>query len=115
MLTNGFGAETSITCDGCGFPVRRRIKHLEDKQTVSCINPDCDESYTVELVNDKDVNFVRRLALFDCHNCGTTISLPIKQIENKKVFEITEIACKGCGRIHRIGTNPVVEMVEVES
>jgi hypothetical protein len=115
MLTNGFSAETSISCDGCGFPVRRRIKYLEDKQTVSCVNPDCDESYTVELVNDKDVNFVRRQALFDCQNCRTTISLPMKQLENKKAFEMLEIACKDCGRLHRVGSTPVVQMVEVES
>jgi hypothetical protein len=103
LLSNGFGLEVSITCDGCGLPVKRRVKRLTDKQTVSCINPECGESYTVEKVAEDEFIFERRLVIFDCEDCGTTNNIPRRQLEKLKMFEVATVPCSACSAVYKIG------------
>ncbi|MGK5076547.1 hypothetical protein [Janthinobacterium sp. ZB1P44] len=113
LLSNGFGPEVSITCYGCGHPVRRRAERLTDKQTVSCVNPDCPESYTVEKVAVNDFTFDRRLVFFDCVDCGTLNNLPWRKVEKMKVFEVSDVACSGCNVLHKIGAQLGIVKAEV--
>jgi len=113
LLSNGFGPEVSIVCCGCGHPVRRRAERLTDKQTVSCVNPDCPESYTVEKVAVNEFTFERRLVIFDCADCGTPNNLPWRQVEKMKVFEVADVACSGCNVLHKIGAQLRIAKAEV--
>ncbi|MCC7706017.1 hypothetical protein IGS59_27615 [Janthinobacterium sp. GW460P] len=102
LLSNGFGPEVSVVCDGCGHPVKRRVKRLSDKQTVSCVNPNCAESYTVEKVGDDEFTFERRLALFECKDCGVSNNLPLRQVEKMRVVEAIDIACSRCSALYKL-------------
>jgi hypothetical protein len=113
LLSNGFGPEVSIACYGCGFPVKRRAERLSDKQTVSCVNPDCMESYTVEKIAVNEFTFERRLVIFDCADCGTPNNLPWRQVEKMKVFEVEDVACSGCNVFHRLGAQLRITKTEV--
>lgn len=103
LLSNGFGPEVSITCDGCGYTVRRRVERLTAKQIVSCVNPDCDESYTVEKVDVKDFTFERRLVCFKCDDCSTGNNLPMRRVEKMRVSEVIDVMCSGCSCSYKIG------------
>jgi len=45
LIWTGFGQEVSFECF-CGAKNRRRLELFNDGQTVSCINPNCDETYS---------------------------------------------------------------------
>lgn len=106
LLSSGFGREVSIQCMGCKYPVKRRADRLTDKQTVSCINPDCDESYTVEIRGD-DINFTRRLVSFHCPTCETEVDVAMRQVARLKVFETASVSCPACSAPYRIGAQLV--------
>lgn len=113
LLSNGFGPEVSIACVGCGHPVRRRVERLTDKQTVSCVNPDCAESYTVEKVAEDECTFERRLVIFDCVDCGIANHLPLRQVEKMRVSEVTEVACSVCKVIYKIGARLQIAKMQI--
>lgn len=107
LLSNGFGPEISIPCAGCRYPVKRRVARLTEHQTVSCVNPSCEESYTVEKNGEADFTFERRLASFKCEDCGTANDIPLRQLEKMRMIDVAEIACRGCGVQYIIGARPV--------
>jgi hypothetical protein len=111
LLSNGFGPETSITCAGCGYPVRRRVEQLTETQTVSCVNPNCDESYTVEKVGEKEFTFGREQVSFECKDCGTRNDLPRRQVERMRVSETIDVKCSGCNGLFKIGAQVGVAKV----
>jgi hypothetical protein len=112
LLSNGFGREVSIKCSGCGRPVRRREELLTLKQIVSCVNPNCEESYTVEKGADNEITFERRIASFKCGNCEDPVNLPLRKIEKLKLFESVNVDCPSCSTCHLLGGEPVYKMVE---
>jgi len=111
LISNGFGPEVSIVCVGCDHPVRRRTHNLADKQTVSCANPDCSESYTVTKASDEEFTFERRVVTFDCSECRATNAIPWRQIEKMKMFEVAGVACVACSVRYRIGAQASIAKV----
>ena len=112
LLSNGFGPEVTIACDGCGHPVRRRVERLTDKQTVSCVNPSCTESYTIEKIAENEFTFERRLITFDCEDCKATNNLPWRKVEKMRVFEVSDVACTVCGVFYKLGAQLQIAKVQ---
>lgn len=110
LLSSGFGREVSIPCMGCNYPVKRKADRLTDKQIVSCVNPDCDESYTVDIQGD-DIHFDRRLVSFKCLKCEAEVDVAMRQVSRLKVFETAGVSCPVCSAPHRIGTQMVYTAV----
>lgn len=113
LLSNGFGPEVSVTCDGCGYPIKRRVERLSDKQNVSCVNPDCNESYTVEKLEDKEFTFQRRVVSFECRECGITNNIAWRQVEKMRVFDVANVACSACDVRYKIGAQLMIAKVQV--
>lgn len=106
ITLSGFGTETSFECFGCKKLNRRKLRTLKDEQTVNCIDPDCDESYKVELA-DGEVLFVRRKATIIC-GCDKPISLTYNRLGRMKLDEVVGVVCPSCSdknyvswRLHR--------------
>jgi DNA-directed RNA polymerase subunit M/transcription elongation factor TFIIS len=106
LLSGGFGNEVSIPCMVCEYPIKRRVDRLVDKQTVSCINPECDESYTVE-IDGEEVTLNRRVAAFECPKCEAECNVAMNRVARLKVFETASVSCHVCSAPYRIGTRLV--------
>lgn len=94
VMCTGFGPETSFECSGCEKLNKRKLKSLKNKQTVNCIDPDCDESYEVKMV-DGDVRFVRRRATITCI-CDKELFLTCNYLGRMKVNEVVGVVCSSC-------------------
>lgn len=95
MVSSGFGQEVSFPCR-CGSKNKRRLELLKDGQTISCINPDCDESYDYV---QSDMCFERRTIEVICRSCGASIDIPKRKIEKLKTDQYIYFDCdgEGCG------------------
>ena len=93
MLTTGFGEEVSFKCE-CGRTNRRRSTLLKNRQIVSCVGVDCDESFDVA-VQDSEFYFRRRLINFDCQ-CGENLGVPTRMAEKLKREEFLDAECLSC-------------------
>ncbi|MFK0690895.1 hypothetical protein ACFX5Q_22225 [Mesorhizobium sp. IMUNJ 23033] len=93
LLSSGFGEEVSFYCS-CGAKNRRRLSLLKDGQTVSCINPQCDESYEYE---EGSLSFGRRTFAIVCRKCGHQRDVPKKKVENLRTDQHVGFDCERCG------------------
>jgi len=94
LLSSGLGEEVSFDCS-CGTTNKRRAGLLQAGQTVSCINPACKESFSVE-IRDADILFTRRTFAVLCSMCSQPADIPMKWAEKLKVDESLNYVCD-CG------------------
>lgn len=80
LTSSGMGEEISFECV-CGSNNKRRLGLLKDGQTINCINPKCDESYTYV---PSDMSFERRAIKVVCRACETSRYIPTRSVEKLK-------------------------------
>jgi len=97
LLGSGIGspATVSFSCV-CGVDNRRRIARLSDVQVVNCINPDCDEMWTVR-IEDSSIGFERRSMDVTCHACGSVTKFGEKRLLALKRNQMMRFDCRHCG------------------
>lgn len=103
LLASGFGEEVSFNCR-CGSKNKRRLGLLKNGQTVSCINPGCDESYTYL---EGSLEFGRRTLDIICRKCGAQQDVPRKQVEKLPKDQRLYFSCEGCGEEISIELRPM--------
>jgi len=111
ITLSGFGSETSFECFGCKSVVKRKLKTLDHKQIINCIDLNCNESYKVEKV-DGEVLFERRKVKFACE-CDNELALPHNHVGRMKLNEVVSVLCQKCNetnliswRLNRAMQNP---------
>jgi len=92
LIMSSFLPETSFECV-CGQTNERKLAPLVDKQTVSCINPKCQESYTY---SSADQSFERRTIDVQCKSCSEVHSIPVQTIEKLRYDHTLKISCNSC-------------------
>ncbi len=92
LLSSGMGEQVSFQCV-CGTNNKRRIELLEDRQIISCINPDCDESFAY--IKQKS-SFSRRLLATTCQKCGKRHEIPMKKLERLRTDHCMHFVCEEC-------------------
>lgn len=103
LLSSGFGKEVSMPCIKCKYLIKRRIDRLVDKQEISCINPDCYESYTTKF-DGEEIRFIRRVMSFNCMKCAAQADIPTRRVALLKALETAKVPCPVCSAPHLIGT-----------
>ena len=98
MSLGAFGPEVSFTC-ACGTLNKRKVWQLKQGQIVICVNPDCDESFSVSL-RDSNVFFKPQMSDFEC-SCGVKTSVPHRTFQKMKTDVVSAIECPGCKRMNR--------------
>lgn len=94
MVSGGFGETVSFEC-GCGSTNKRRAGRLQHGQTVSCINPECLEGWTVCIDGDA-IGFERRTLPVVC-KCGETTRLQEKPLLRLDRDQRARFVCESCG------------------
>ncbi|MDO9641336.1 MAG: hypothetical protein Q7J44_22650 [Pseudotabrizicola sp.] len=93
LLSTGVGEEVSFECV-CGAKNKRRLELLKDLQEISCIRPECSESFTF---TKGDKAFNRRVFDVSCKKCGKHREIPIRTLEKLRVDQSINFGCGGCG------------------
>lgn len=102
LISSGFGEEVSFQCY-CGQRNKRKIDLLKDSQVVSCIRPECGESYSY---SQHDCSFERRTVLIICRKCQFELVIPKKTIEQLHISQRIHYDCD-CGETISIKWHPM--------
>lgn len=92
LTSSGFGEEISFVCK-CGATNRRRFGLLQDQQIVSCIKPDCNESYEYQY---NAQSFARRIFEITCQRCQAKENIPKNRLEKLRNDQNIKYICAGC-------------------
>ncbi|MGJ8529306.1 hypothetical protein [Maritalea sp.] len=103
LISTGIGEEISFECC-CGSKNKRRFELLNDGQIVTCINPDCDESY---VFFKSDLTFGQRVLEIACRACDTKRDLPKKKVEKLRTDQKIHFDCEGCGETIYLAWRPM--------
>ena len=98
LISSGLGERVTFPCD-CGTKNARRAGLLKEGQVVSCLNPDCDERWTVH-IQDGEHQFHPRQMGVTCCDCGTEGFFPEKQLLALRRNEAVQFACRECGAVN---------------
>lgn len=94
LISSGFGTEVHFTCE-CGHLNKRRERFLSPGKVLRCINPECHETYTVEMNGDEYL-FARQVVEIEC-KCGMLSKFPKKPILDMTHEQHGRFACADCG------------------
>lgn len=95
LISSGLGERVSFPC-ACGTSNARRAGLLKEGQVVNCLNPDCDERWTVQ-IEDGEHEFHRRQMAVTCTGCGMEGFFPEKQLHALPRNEVMRFDCSECG------------------
>jgi hypothetical protein len=93
LLMSGLSEEVSFVCE-CGRTNKRRSQLLKNRQAVSCVGFDCDESFDVS-IQDDEFYFARRVIRFDCR-CGDKLAVPTRVAEKLRRDQFLGVQCLKC-------------------
>ncbi|WP_419796871.1 MAG: hypothetical protein ACNI26_08430 [Terasakiella sp.] len=93
LMISGIGEQVSFECI-CKSKNQRRLELLKNGQVISCINPECNETYTY---NSNDKSFERRTIDVICQNCDNKTDIPKKIIERLRTEQSLRFNCEFCG------------------
>ena len=103
LMFSGLGEEVSFDCS-CGSKNKRRLELLKDGQIISCINPDCQESFGYV---EKDMMFGRRTFEIVCRACDRKRDIPKKMVEKLRNDQHIHFDCEGCGETIYVSWRPM--------
>jgi hypothetical protein len=95
MTFSGIGSEVSFDCS-CGAKNRRRAALLREGQSVSCINPECQWSWTVEKEGE-EFGFEPQAFETECEKCAEVLQMPFRPLMKIKYGQRASFACLACG------------------
>lgn len=95
LITSGVGETVYFHC-GCGSKNIRRAALLNEGQTVSCINPDCAEKWTVRFEGG-EISFERRSIPVRCHACAQIANFGESALLNLPRNHRLRFVCRYCG------------------
>jgi hypothetical protein len=101
ISSSGFGKVVSFDCN-CGEKNKRRVAVLREGQLVSCINPDCPESWQVSKDENGEFWFETKAVPVDCGNCGQENLMRHRHIMAMKTNERILMHCRHCNAEHYI-------------
>ncbi|HFG2179848.1 TPA: hypothetical protein ACGF8R_003372 [Vibrio cholerae] len=104
-----FGEVLSFNCVTCDTPIKKPKSILESgKVVISCISPDCPESYTIEK-DGEGYSYERNVFEFKCGSCSSTLHVPHQTFANLRLNSILKIRCGGCTSETSVIMRPLVK------
>lgn len=94
LIASGLGETVSFKCE-CGAANKRRVSLLKDGQTVSCINPNCLERWSVRLEGD-EISFLRKEISVPCRSCSAETAFPEKVMLGLERKQALHFTCDEC-------------------
>lgn len=94
MTFSGIGEEVSFTCR-CGTRNKRRASLLRNKQSVSCINPECKASWTAHKVG-AEFTFEAHTASVTCDKCQSENLMPWRLVTSLAYDQTGSFSCHQC-------------------
>jgi Zn finger protein HypA/HybF involved in hydrogenase expression len=96
LILGGFGEATKFQC-GCGTLNKRRAALLKAGQVVNCFNPDCRETWSVE-IDGQDIGFRRCSIDLKCPECGEDTPVPRRFVMELEREQRLSFNCASCSK-----------------
>lgn len=106
LLAGAMGTNYFFLCDTCGIEIRRIEKLLKHGQIISCVNPNCNETYLIYKETSETLH-CRRVANLVCESCDGKLSIPLKLIDKLRIGNQHDAKCELCGHFNQISLVPV--------
>lgn len=99
MIMGGVGETVTFQCI-CGAANKRRVELLKHGDCISCINPDCVESWNV-VFEGNEISFVRQTLSVTCKECGEKTPFAARRIMSLGKDKICSFECE-CGETNYV-------------
>lgn len=96
LIVGGGGEVTKFQCV-CGTLNRRRLALLTQGQVINCFNPDCRETWSIE-INGHDIQFNRCLIDIKCRECGEAEPVPRRFVMELEREQRLSFNCASCSK-----------------
>jgi len=110
LMGGHLGKVFSFICQTCEIEVRRPEKFLEAVSVASCINPECYESYRLELGEDGEVSVNRRTFDFKCDECENILQIPVNVFSKMRFQQQLNVTCCNCQNTKQLLMRPVARL-----
>lgn len=109
LLMGGvIGKTISFQCEPCGIEIKKPVSNLKSGDVISCITPNCDESYLVE-TEESDFVFTRNVFDFECPSCAEILYLPHQTFSKLTINSILNIKCYDCSKVTSLIMRPMIK------
>lgn len=103
MASSGvpIGGDVTFEC-ACGQQNRRRRALLTDGQSISCLSPTCERSYSVRTQDDHKIAFELEVVAVPCSSCDAIHRAPERRLRKMKLGDHELFECMKCGHTNRV-------------
>jgi len=115
LVGGSFGEEYSFNCFVCDAKIKRPVIGLQHKKALSCINPNCQESYVIKKDKHDEFEVIRSVIKFTCLGCNEELEVPINAFKNLRFNQILNIRCGNCSTLSEVIMRPLMKSTEAEN
>ncbi|WP_287603265.1 hypothetical protein [Thiothrix sp.] len=115
LLMGGvLGEEYGFNCFVCDTKIKRPVRNLQYQTIVSCINPECQESYVIQKNKNDEFEVIRAIIKFSCSGCNEDLEVPIRVFRDLRLNQVLSIHCGKCNMLSEVIMRPLVKSTEAE-
>lgn len=115
MLMGGsLGEEYCFNCIACNTKIKRPVKTLQNKTILSCINPQCQESYVIQKDKNDEFEVIRSIIKFSCSGCNEELDIPTRFFRDLRFNQRLNIPCGKCNTLSEVIMRPLIKSTEAE-
>ncbi|MCW9059409.1 MAG: hypothetical protein OQL11_11100 [Gammaproteobacteria bacterium] len=107
LLSSGLGMNYYFPCVSCGVEIRRILKLLKHGQVVSCVNPECKESYQIHKEGEA-ISHIQRTVSVKCEKCEGQVAIAQRLVDDLRQGDQLDMSCDACGHVSLIKVIPVL-------
>lgn len=113
LIGGSFGEEYSFNCSSCKTKLKRPVKSLLDKTVLSCINPECKESYVIQKNKNDGFEVIRNIIKFSCSGCDENLEVPIRYFQDLRFNQTLNIKCAKCDMLSEVIMRPLMKSTKM--
>ncbi|SOB75514.1 hypothetical protein SAMN04488490_1121 [Marinobacter sp. LV10R510-11A] len=114
LMGGSFGEEYGFNCFACDTKIKRPVKNLQNQTVLSCINPNCQESYVIKKDKNGDFEVIRSIIMFSCSGCNEDLEVPIRVFRDLRFNQTLNINCGKCNTLSEVIMRPLIKSTEAE-
>ncbi len=114
LMGGTFGEEYFFNCFTCDTKIKRPIRNLQLQTIVSCINPNCKESYVIQKNINDEFDVIRSIIKFSCTFCNEDLKIPTRFFQDLRFNQKLDIQCGKCNTLSEVIMRPLIKSTEAE-
>lgn len=114
LMGGTFGEEYGFNCFVCDTKIKRPLKSLQQETVLSCINPNCKETYVIKKDSNDGFEIIRSVIKFSCSGCNENLEVPLRFFRELRFDQKLNIDCGKCGILSEVIMRPLMKSTKFE-